>query len=566
MKRFWREATGLGPYDPVEKPLWGIPFAIKDNIDAAGLPTTAACPAWEYAPEQDAFAVGLLRKAGALLIGKTNLDQFATGLVGVRTPHPVPRNAIDPSLVPGGSSSGSAVAVARGIVSFALGTDTAGSGRVPAGLNNIVGLKPSLGALSTGGVVPACRTLDCVSIFALSVEDAWDAFTVAAEFDPADPWSRHVEPGGLGPVPSVLKVGVPNTETITFGGDPVAEAAFSAALEDLKALGAEIVPLDFTPLFDVAAMLYQGAWVAERYTVIKDLLATDPDAVHPVTRAVVEPAEGLSAADAFEGIYRLKALQREAFSRIDRVDLLCVPTYPKPATCAAVEADPIGANSELGTYTNFVNLLGLCATAVPTRSRSDGLPGSVTLIAPDGSDGLAAGMASALHRRTSAMLGATGWPLAAAAPASQPVVPKGHIPLAVVGAHLSGMALNKDLVALDARLVREAETAPDYRLFALDCGEPAKPGLLRVAKGKGAAIALEIWSMPAEGFAAFVSRIPSPLGIGTLQLADDTSVQGFLVEAEGVRGARDITVFGGWRAFMAAEGPGQMRQPERKAL
>ncbi|MGD9868587.1 MAG: allophanate hydrolase, partial [Hyphomicrobiales bacterium] len=362
------EAEALGSFDPETRPLWGVPFAVKDNIDVAGMPTTAACPAYAYRPGQDAEVVRLLREAGALVIGKTNLDQFATGLVGTRTPYQIPRNALDPELVPGGSSSGSAVAVAQGIAAFALGTDTAGSGRVPAGLNGIVGLKPSLGALSTRGVVPACRTLDCVSIFATSVEDARAVLHVAAKFDQGDPYSRPWQPATR----AVSRVGVPRPADRQFFGDSAAESAFAATIDGIASTGAGIVELPFEPFYQVARLLYEGPWVAERYAAIESFLASNESQLHPVTRSVILQARGISAADAFKGLYRLEELRREVAALIDGVDLLCVPTAPTWYTLEQNLADPIVTNSNLGTYTNFVNLLGLCGLAIPTGTQADG--------------------------------------------------------------------------------------------------------------------------------------------------------------------------------------------------
>ena len=542
------EAVALPPFDPVAYPLWGLPFAVKDNIDVAGCPTTAACPAYAYQAEADATVVARLRGAGAIPIGKTNLDQFATGLVGTRTPFPVPRNAVDPSLVPGGSSSGSAVAVARGLVPFALGTDTAGSGRVPAALNNIVGLKPSLGALSATGVVPACRTLDTVSVFALTVEEAWAAFRAAAGHDPADAFSRAIAVPPLGPPPPALRIGVPDAATREFFGDAARAAGFAAALDRLAGCGAQIVELDFTPFFEVAAMLYEGAWVAERMTVIEDLLRRAPDALHPVTRRIVGAADRLSAADAFRGIYRLEELKRQAEPLLDGTDLLAVPTIPTVCSLAEIEADPVTPNSRLGTYTNFVNLLDLCGISVPTGPERDGRPGSLTLLGRAGRDGLAAAVAARLHRAAGGTLGATGHaPTAVAEP--QPRAMPGEVALAVVGAHLSGMPLNPELTARGARFLGEARTAPRYRLFALPGGPPARPGLVRAESG--GAIAGEIWALPLEEFGGFVAAVPAPLCIGTIDLEDGRSVKGFLVEAAATEGADDITTLGGWRAYCA---------------
>jgi allophanate hydrolase len=381
-----RAARALGRWDP-SKPLWGIPFAVKDNIDVAGMPTTAACPAFAYTPDRDAFVVARLRAAGAIPVGKTNLDQFATGLVGVRSPYGVPRNALDPEIVPGGSSSGSAVAVARGIVPFALGTDTAGSGRVPAALNGIVGLKPSLGALSATGVVPACRTLDTISVFAQTVEEAYTVFRAAAAFDPADAYARPI---AVPPLPAPLpapRIVAPDTGSLVFFGDSLQAADFEASLDRLARSGARIERRDFTPFHDVAGMLYDGAWVAERYAAIEPVIEAHPDAIHPVTRAIIERAETLSAVDAFRGLYRLEELRRAVAPILAAADMLCVPSIPTFYSLADLEADPVTPNANLGTYTNFVNLLDLCALAVPTGRRGDGRPGGVTLIARSGGDG-----------------------------------------------------------------------------------------------------------------------------------------------------------------------------------
>lgn len=531
-------------------PLHGIPVAVKDNIDVAGLPTTCACPDFAHVATEDAALVARLRRAGALVIGKTNLDQFATGLVGVRSPYGVPRNTLDPALVPGGSSSGSAVAVAAGLVPLALGTDTAGSGRVPAGLNAIVGLKPSLGALSTRGVVPACRTLDCVSIFALTAEDAFAGFSALAGFDAADPFSRALPAGRPGSLP--LRVGVPDGPSRRFAGDALSEAAFDAVLADLAALGATLVPVDLTPFFATAALLYDGPWVAERWEAIRALVTERPEALHPVTRAITERATAFSAADAFAGRYRLAELRRSTEPVWQSIDALCVPTFPRPQTLAALAADPIGPNAELGTYTNFVNLLDLCALAVPSHPRADGWPAGVTLIAPAGRDAALVPLGDTLHRAAGIPMGATGRPLPPAPEPGPARAGDDEIELVVVGAHLSGLPLNGELTALGARFLRAAATTPDYRLFALPGAGPRRPGLVRVAAGTGTSIATEVWALTPDAFGRFVAGIPSPLGIGTLRLADGTTPKGFLCEPEGARDAQDVSGHGGWRAYLAA--------------
>ena len=527
------EAEAL-PSRSERQPLWGVPFVAKDNIDVAGIPTTAACPAYAYTPDRDAFVVSKLRAAGALVIGKTNLDQFATGLVGVRSPYGVPKNAIDPEIVPGGSSSGSGVAVGHGLVTFSLGTDTAGSGRVPAALNNIVGLKPSLGALSATGVVPACRTLDTISIFAANVTDAFAAFQVACTEDAKDAYSKQVTAGHLSTPPSTFKVGVPDAASRIFFGDALQAASFTASLAYLESQGATIVEFDFSPLYAVADMLYEGAWVAERYTVVEGLMQDTPDALHPTTAKIIGAAEKLTAADAFRGMYRLKELERAARALMDQVDLLCVPTIPTFYSVADLEVDPVTPNSNLGTYTNFVNLLDMCGIAVPSEPRSDGRPGSITLLATSGKDALVASIAAAFAGET-------------VGPASRKPA-ETEIAIAVCGAHMSGMALNNELTSRGGRLLEATRTAPRYRLYALAGGPPQRPGLLRIEKG--AKIELEVWALPKSTVGAFLEGIPAPLTIGTVELETGAKAHGFLVETTGVQGAEDITHLSSWRKFI----------------
>jgi allophanate hydrolase len=544
------EAEALQAEGPRGRRLWGVPIAVKDNIDVAGLPTTAACPAFAYTPMRDATAVARLRAAGALILGKTNLDQFATGLNGTRSPYGVPRNALRTDLVPGGSSSGSASAVAAGIVPVALGTDTAGSGRVPAGLQNLVGLKPSLGLVPSAGVVPACRTLDCISVFALTVDDAWCVLDVIAGPDAADPFSRTIPLGRPGAVAPHLKIGIPRPADLAFDGEAAAEASFTVAVERAQALGATIVPLDMTPFNDTARLLYHGPWVAERWLAIKDLYERDAEAILPVIREVIAGKPLPDAADAFAARYRLAELALAAKAALKGIDALMVPTAPRPVTLAQMAADPIGQNSMLGRYTNFVNLLDLCALAVPVSLGQDGTSAGVTFIAPCGQDAALAGLGRAFHAASDLTLGATGVAMPAL-PALPVASASGMIEIAVVGAHLSGLPLNGELTGLGATFLRAATTTADYRLFALPGGPPARPGLIRVAEG-GAAIAIEVWAMPPDCFGRLVAGIPSPLGIGTLALADGTKVKGFLCEAIATQGARDVTSFGGWRAFVAA--------------
>jgi allophanate hydrolase len=543
------EAEALAARDARELSLFGVPVAVKDNIDVAGLPTTAACPAYSYMPTRDATSVARLRQAGAIIIGKTNLDQFATGLVGVRSPYGIPTNPMRADLIPGGSSSGSAVAVSAGLVPLSLGTDTAGSGRVPAMLNNIVGLKPSVGLVSTAGVVPACRTLDCVSIFSLTVDDAATALAAMAGPDASDPFSRDRTFARLGPFPTGLRLGVPHEGQLIFFGDKLQEAAYQTALERWRALGATLVSFDLEPFYETARLLYEGPWITERYLVIRNLLASSPGAIHPVTREITIAGNRLSAADTFAALYRLQTLRRSAEHAFAGIDALVLPTAPTAYSTAQVLANPIELNSRLGTYTNFVNLLDLCALAVPSAIRTDEIPFGITLLAPAGQDAMLASIGRVFQAQTKLTLGSrdVAMPPLASLDAG---VTGDEIAIAVVGAHLSGMALNGELKALGGRLLEATATAPDYRLYALPT-TPAKPGMLRVEAASGTSIALEVWALGAAAFGQFVAAIPPPLSIGTVRLKDGRSVKGFIVEAADVSGARDISAFGGWRAFMA---------------
>jgi allophanate hydrolase len=542
-------AERLGTEGPDGKPLYGVPFAVKDNIDVAGFMTTAACPAFAHAPARSAFVVERLERAGAIVIGKTNLDQFATGLVGVRSPYGVARNALRADLIPGGSSSGSAAAVGAGLVPFALGTDTAGSGRVPAAMNGIVGLKPSLGQLSATGVVPACRTLDTISIFALDAVDAFAVFEAAAAYDEADAYSRRFPVPALSNFPKGLRFGIP-AAGLEFFGDAESEAAFARDCRAIEALGARLVGFDFEPFAAVARLLYEGPWVAERYAATKPLIEANPEALYPVTRAIIEGAKKFDAVAAFEAIYKLADLRRRTKRAWSEFDVMLVPTIPRPYAVAEVLADPVRLNSRLGAYTNFVNLLDLSAFATPSGMRGDGLPSSVTLIARSGADGLLAGIAAEIQARSGAPMGATGLK-ASEPPDSKDQAPPGRIAIAVVGAHLAGLPLNRELVELGAIFLCETETTADYRLYALP-GSPAKPGLLRVGDGAGVAVKCELWALDPAGFGAFVAKIPPPLGIGTLRLKGGASAKGFLVEAEAVKTAADISKFGGWRSYLAS--------------
>jgi allophanate hydrolase len=548
------EAEALRAKDPAQLPLYGVPVAVKDNIDVAGLSTTAACPAFAYSPAHDATSVARLRAAGAIVIGKTNLDQFATGLVGVRSPYGIPTNPMRGDLIPGGSSSGSGVAVSAGLVPLALGTDTAGSGRVPAMLNNIVGLKPSLGLIPTAGVVPACRTLDCVSIFSLTVDDAMTALAAMAGPDDADPFSRDRPLAAMTAFPASLRLGVPRPGQLIFFGDKASEAAYGDALKRWTALGATLVEFDLEPFYETARLLYEGPWVAERYLAIKNLLASSPESIHPVTREIIIAGARLSAADTFAALYRLQALRKIAGRAFATLDVLVLPTAPTAYSTAQLLANPLELNSRLGTYTNFVNLLDLCGLALPAAIRADDIPFGITLLAPAGQDAMLASIGRVFHADTRLAMGARSLPQPPPAALAEGGSAD-EIPIAVVGAHLSGMALNGELKALGGRLLECTATAPDYKLFALDTAPP-KPGMLRVEPGAGSSIELEIWGLPAAAFGTFVAAIPPPLSIGTIRLANGRGVKGFIVEPAAIAGARDISAFNGWRAFMAAAAAG----------
>jgi allophanate hydrolase len=544
------EARALQQAGKTSLLLYGIPVAVKDNIDVKGLPTTAACPAFGYRPQKDAACIAKLREAGALVIGKTNLDQFATGLVGTRTPYGIARNLFDPKLIPGGSSSGSAVAVGAGLVPLALGTDTAGSGRVPAGFANIVGLKPSRGLVSTGGVVPACRTLDCVSVFALTVDDATAALSVMAAPDVGEASPRL--PDHAGPMPQGLRIGVPLPGQRLFFGDRISEALYEASLAQFAKLGINIVEIDIEPFYAAARLLYEGPWVAERYLTTRALIASSPESILPITRQIILAGAHGTAAEAFAAFYQLDDLRRVRDHTFRSIDAMVLPTAPTVYSIAQVQADPIALNSRLGTYTNFVNLLDMCGLAVPAAMRADGTPFGVTLLGLAHQDLALAAIGRAFHATTKLPLGALDYaqpPLAE----QTPTLASGELALAVVGAHLSGMPLNGELRTLGARLIEQNTTAPDYRLYALAGTKPPKPGLLRTKKGEGSAIAIEVYALSDSAFGRFVAAVPQPLSIGTLELADGRGVKGFLVEAEAVTGARDISSFGGWRAFMAQE-------------
>jgi allophanate hydrolase len=525
-------AEALGVYRD-DLPLYGIPFAIKDNIDLAGVPTTAACPEFAYIPGRSATVVERLIAAGAIPIGKTNLDQFATGLTGSRSPYGACSSVIDRRYISGGSSSGSAVAVAAGLVSFALGTDTAGSGRVPAAFNELIGLKPTRGAISTSGVVPACRTIDCVSIFAGNTADAARVFQCARGFDAGDSWSRQPDQRFAWP-PRGFRFGVPSTQMLEFFGDKSAPAIFEGAAARLEEFGGARVDIDFAPFRDAANLLYSGPWVAERLAAIRDFAKQHPEALHPVTARVILPAASKTAVDAFDGAYNLASLRRAAEAEWHRMDFMLLPTAGNCYTHEEIAADPIGLNTNLGYYTNFANLLDLAAIAVPHGRRANGMPLGVTLVSRAWSDEALLDLAARFTGER----------------ADAEYCPAGYVPLAVCGAHLTGQPLNHQLLNAGAFCIEHCRTSSDYRLYALRGTIPAKPALVRVTEG-GAAIEVEVWAVSEAAFGRFTASVPAPLAIGSCTLQSGRVVKSFVSEAWAVSGAQDITSFGGWRQYLA---------------
>lgn len=541
-------AKALMVAGPEGKPLWGVPFAVKDNIDAAGLPTTAACPAYAYDPAADSAVVARLRAAGAIVIGKTNLDQFATGLNGTRSPYGAPRSVFNADYVSGGSSSGSAVAVAAGICSFALGTDTAGSGRVPAAFNNLVGIKPTPGRVPNTGVVPACRSVDVVTVFAGSVEDGVAVRRVMDGPDAGDPFSRAAVPAPLPPRP---RIGVLAGAEREFYGNTEVEALYDAALARAESLGATLIPFDYAPFREAAALLYDGPWVAERLAAVEGFLDTNAGDFDPTVRKIIEGAKGKTAVEAFRGRYRLEELRKAVAPVWDAVDMLLLPTSPTTHTVADMLADPLAKNSQFGRYTNFANLLGYAAIAVPAGFGPSGLPAGVTLVGPAFSDDALAPFAAAMHAAAACGMGRDT--AAAVPPAPAPGIPEGMLPICVVGAHLTGMPLNRELTGPGGFLLRATKTAPGYRLYALAGTVPPKPGMIHEPGFQGPGLAVEVWALPAAAFGAFVAAIPAPLGVGKITLDDGSQVTGFLCEAHALTGAEEITRYGGWRAYRAAQ-------------
>ena len=548
----------LSGKNPDELPLYGVPFVIKDNIDLADVPTTAACPNFSYTPEQSAFVVKKLLEAGAIPMGKANMDQFATGLVGTRSPEPWGAccNAFDPAYISGGSSSGSAVSVALGLASFSLGTDTAGSGRVPAMLNNLVGLKPTRGLFSMTGVVPACRSLDCPSIFALNTLDAEKVFSVMAKPDEADCYSRQNRfqntSRAFGEVQKPIKIGVPFADQMQFFGEAESTILFDQVLLEWRNLGAEIVEIDIEPLLAAARMLYEGPWVAERYVAMQEIMQTAPDSVHPVVRGIVEGALGKTAADTYKAEYQMQAYRAQANSLFGQIDCLLTPTAPRHYLIDEVLAEPVQLNSNMGFYTNYMNLLDLSGLAVPAGFYTNGLPFGYTLVAPAFKDTCLLNIASRWQKKLALPLGATGLKpdldISSKAPA---VNASDFIDVAVCGAHLEGLPLNWQLTERGASLSEKTRTSASYRMYLLEQPAPMRPGLIRNEE-EGKSIEVEVWSVPAREFGSFVSHIPHPLGIGKVELKDGRWVSGFICEAVAVQGARDITDQDTWRKFIAS--------------
>jgi allophanate hydrolase len=530
-------------------PLYGVPFAIKDNIDLAGIPTTAACPAFAYVPAESATLVARLIALGAVPIGKTNLDQFATGLNGTRSPYGKCRNSVLPDYPSGGSSSGSSLAVALGVASFSLGTDTAGSGRVPAALNNLIGLKATKGLLSTTGVVPACRTLDCVTYFTATAQEASELLSLTAFADPADAYSR-VNPqwndaNAFGQ-PARFRFGVPRQ--LEFSGCKESPDLFARVRSTLEATGGQAVEIDFEPFLEAAKLLYEGPWVAERYSVVGPLLETQPDSVLPVIRDVLAKAPSASAVELFRAQYRLQELKKQCDAILDGLECVLTPTFPRPVTLAELEANPVGANSLLGHYTNFMNLLDYAAVAVPGGFMKSGLPWGVTLFGRAFTDQYLLGVASSLQQ-------ALRLPIVGGSSCNDDL-PGGkarndRMRIVVCGAHLEGLPLNDQLTKRGARLVEKTTSAPNYRLYALPGEGIRRPAMARVRDG-GAAIAVEVWELPSMELGSFLRDIPAPLGLGKVELADGTFETGFICEQHGLHDALDITHAGGWRAWLAA--------------
>ncbi len=533
-------------------PLWGIPFVIKDNIDLAGVPTTAGCEAYCYTPEVSSHVVQQLIDAGAIPVGKANLDQFATGLNGTRSTWGACRNAFNPDYISGGSSSGSAVSVALGLASFSLGTDTAGSGRVPACFNNLVGVKPSRGLLSATGLVPACRSLDCISIFALNSDDANRVLACAEGQDPADGYSRtnpyDNQSRHYGLRQGAIRVGVIPEEQLKFFGDRAYAQAYQQTLDKLVEDGMEMVEIDYQLFDEVARLLYEGPWVSERYLAIETLIEEQPEALLPVIRTIVEPGGVARATDLFKAQYRLEALKKQCLAQFQTLDCMLTPTAGRLFSIDEMLAEPIQRNSELGYYTNFMNLLDMASVAVPTAFTEQGLPFGVTLVGTVFSDRALLSIANRIQRVCRLPQGLDDQP--APMPPANPVGNSQYIEVAVCGAHLDGLPLNWQLKERGGVLLETTQTAPAYRMYALAGGPPLRPGLIRDTE-QGSEIRVEVWKIPAREFGSFVANIPAPLGIGKLELSGGRWVSGFICEPYGIDGAEEITHLGGWRRYLA---------------
>lgn len=547
-------AKKLEQQDPQQLPLYGIPFAIKDNIDVAGLPTTAACPCFSYLPQQTAFAVQLLLNAGAVLIGKTNMDQFATGLTGARSPEPygICKNSLNPDYISGGSSSGSAVAVALDIVSFALGTDTASSGRVPAAFNNIVGLKPTRGLISCSGVLPACRSLDCVSIFSRSVLAAEYVLDILAVADPGDMYVRN-ERLWLEPVENVgktskLRFGVPKPEQLNFFGDDEGGDLFKATISALQTIG-DVVEIDFQPFLDAAVLLYDGPWIAERYVGIRDFVEAHPEQLHLVIRQVLSTAQGKNAIDAFSALHRLQYLKQQTQSLLRGLSCMVTPTAPRIYRIDEVLADPVRLNSNLGYYTNFMNLLDLCAVAIPSGFYTNGLPFGITLFSGALSDRRLLDIAKQIQAVERIKLESIG---SGVDHPKDLVGSNGYQRIAVCGAYMHGLPLNRQLLELGARFYATPRSSANYRLYAQAIAPPERPGLIR-DDAQGQSIELELWDLPKARWADFIRNIKSPLCIGSIELEDGEWVYGFLCDHYPIVSSVEITGFGGWRNYQQAK-------------
>ena len=537
-------------------PLYGVPFAIKDNIDLAGAPTTAACPAFAYTPQHSATVVQKLIEAGAIPIGKTNLDQFAMGLNGTRSPYGACRNAFNPDYISGGSSSGSAVAVAKGWVCFSLGTDTAGSGRVPAAFNNLVGYKPTSGWLSTSGVVPACRSLDCIAIFALTAADAARVLGVSAGYDTEDIYSRERQGHGFDfGSAQHFSFGIPREKQLQFFGNCESERLFNESVACLQSLGGEIIEIDFDPFLEAACLLYEGPWIGERYAAIQRFFEMNGEQVISPVREIITGAEQYSAADAYTGLHRLRKLKRQTDRIWAEIDCLLMPTAGTIYPIQAMQQDPVRLNTNLGYYTNFMNLLDYAAVAVPAGFQIDGLPFGVTLAAPAHQDQPLLRLAARIQYAYRFPLGATDVMdnFQLDNPVSFDISQSDQVRVAVCGAHLSGLPLNGQLTARQGRLLTCTTTSPDYKLFALAGEPPCRPGMIRVDENEqGSTVEVEIWELPMHEFGSFVASIPAPLGIGTLTLISGETVLGFLCERYAVANSADISQFGGWRGYLAS--------------